>query len=132
MYRKIAGARDATALDEAVAEMNDRYGAPLPEPVANLIAVARFRQLAKAYGLTDVSLQGRHIRFGPLPLPDSRQLRLKRYYPDAVYKPTGETVSLPRPMTRKVGGEPIRDTDLLQWCADLLKTVVGEPVPAAA
>ena len=38
------------------------------------------------YGLTDVSLQGRHIRFAPLPLPDSKQLRLKRYYPDAVYK----------------------------------------------
>jgi transcription-repair coupling factor (superfamily II helicase) len=130
MYRKIAGARDAAALDETVAEMGDRYGTPLPEPVANLIAVARFRQLAAAYGLTEVSLQGRHIRFGPLPLPDSKQLRLKRYYPDAVFKPAAGTVSVPRPMTRKIGGEPLRDTELLQWCIELLHTIVGAPVAA--
>ena len=54
--------------------------------------MARFRLLARAYGLTDVSLQGRHIRFAPLPLPDSKQLRLKRYYPDAVYKPATDQV----------------------------------------
>ena len=47
--------------------MRDRYGEP-PVPVADLVAVARFRLLAKAYGLTDVSLQGKHIRFGPLPV----------------------------------------------------------------
>ena len=131
MYRKIAGARDPAALDEIVAEMRDRYGEP-PEEVANLIAVARFRLLARAYGLTEVSLQGRHVRFAPLALPDSKQLRLKRLYPDAVYKAATDTVSLPRPMTRPVGGEPLRDTALLDWCAELLRAVIGEPVPAAA
>ena len=40
-----------------------------------------------------MSLQGKHVRFGPLPLPDSKQLRLKRYYPDAVYKPATDQVS---------------------------------------
>ena len=84
------------ALDEVVAEMTDRYGEP-PEPVANLIAVARFRLLARAYGLTDVSVQGKHLRFSPLPLPDSKQLRLKRYHPDAVYKTATDQVSVPRP-----------------------------------
>jgi transcription-repair coupling factor (superfamily II helicase) len=126
MYRKIAGARDRAALDEVVAEMRDRYGEP-PAEVANLFAVARFRLVARAYGLTDVSLQGRHIRFAPLVLPDSKQLRLKRLYPDAVYKTAVDTVSLPRPMTRRVGGEPLRDTALLDWCAELLRSVLGEP-----
>ncbi|MGC9666731.1 transcription-repair coupling factor [Planosporangium sp. 12N6] len=129
MYRKLAGVRDAAALDEVVAEMRDRYGEP-PAPVANLIAVARFRLLARAYGLTDVSLQGKHVRFGPLSLPDSKQLRLKRFYPDAVYKAAADTVSLPRPMTRRVGGEPLRDTALLDWAAELLTTLLGDPVPA--
>jgi transcription-repair coupling factor (superfamily II helicase) len=129
MYRKLAEARDAARLDEVVAEMTDRYGEPTAQ-VANLIAVARFRLLARAYGLTDVSVQGRHLRFSPLALPDSKQLRLKRYHPDAVYKTTNDQVSVPRPTTRRVGGEPLRDTALLQWCAQLLRDVLGD-VPAA-
>jgi transcription-repair coupling factor (superfamily II helicase) len=129
MYRKLAEVRDEARLDEVVAEMTDRYGEP-PEPVANLIAVARFRLLARAYGLTDVSVQGRHLRLAPLPLPDSKQLRLKRYHPDAVYKAANDQVSVPRPSTRRVGGEPLRDQALLQWCAQLLKDVLGE-IPAA-
>jgi len=130
MYRKLAEARDDKQLDEVVAEMTDRYGEP-PEQVANLIAVARFRQVARAYGLTDVSVQGKHLRFSPLPLPDSKQLRLKRYHPDAVYKHANDQVSVPRPATRRLGGEPLRDQTLLQWCAQLLKDVLGE-VPAKA
>ncbi len=100
----------------------------------NLVAVARFRLLARAYGLTDVSVQGRYVRFAPLPLPDSKQLRLKRYHPDAVYKQAADQVSVPRPTTRRIGGEPLRDQALLQWCAQLLKDVLGEidPVPTGA
>jgi transcription-repair coupling factor (superfamily II helicase) len=124
MYRKLASAQTAAELDEATAEMRDRYGEP-PAPVANLVAVARLRLLARSYGLTDISLQGRHIRFVPVPLPDSKQMRLKRLYPDAVYKAAVETVSLPRPMTRRVGGEPLRDTGLLDWAAELLAAVIG-------
>ncbi|NJP35336.1 transcription-repair coupling factor [Micromonospora thermarum] len=126
MYRKLAEARDDERLREVVAEMTDRYGEP-PAPVQNLVAVARFRLLARRYGLTDVSMQGKHIRFGPLPLPDSKQLRLKRYHPDAVYKAALDQVSVPRPSTRRVGGEPLRDQALLEWCAQLLSDVLGEP-----
>ncbi|MFY1636016.1 transcription-repair coupling factor [Solwaraspora sp. WMMB335] len=135
MYRKLAGARDTAALQEVVAEMTDRYGEP-PEQVANLAAVARFRLLVKAYGLADVSMQGKHVRFAPLVLPDSKQLRLKRYHPDAVYKATIDQVSVPRPTTRRIGGEPLRDQALLDWCAQLLRDLLGDPpapaVPAAA
>src|SRR4051812_30538070 len=132
MSGRRAETRDAARLDEVVAEMTDRYGGP-PEQVANLIAVARFRLLARAYGLTDVSVQGKHLRFSPLPLPDSKQLRLKRYHPDAVYKTTTDQVSVPRPSTRRVGGEQLRDQALLQWCGQLLKDVLGEvPAPARA
>ncbi|WP_025617999.1 transcription-repair coupling factor [Salinispora cortesiana] len=126
MYRKLAEARDEERLRAVVAELTDRYGEP-PAPVQNLVAVARFRLLARHYGLTDVSMQGRNIRFGPLPLPDSKQLRLKRYHPDAVYKQALEQVSVPRPSTRRVGGEPLRDQTLLEWCGQLLADVLGPP-----
>ncbi|HET6212822.1 MAG TPA: transcription-repair coupling factor, partial [Micromonosporaceae bacterium] len=116
MYRKLAAARSTETLDEIVVEMTDRYGEP-PDPVRNLVAVARFRLVARSYGLTEASLQGRHIRFAPIPLPDSKQLRLKRLYPEAVYKPIGETISVPRPA--------LRDTALLDWCAKLLLDVLG-------
>ncbi|BCY05697.1 transcription-repair coupling factor [Actinoplanes sp. L3-i22] len=130
MYRKLAEARDDARLEEVIAEMTDRYGEPTA-PVVNLIAVARFRQLARAYGLTDVSMQGKHIRFSPLSLLDSKQMRLKRYHPDSVYKTANDQVSVPRPATRRVGGEPLRDQALLQWCGQLLKDVLGDaPVPA--
>jgi transcription-repair coupling factor (superfamily II helicase) len=130
MYRKLASARTPAELEEAVVEMRDRYGEP-PAEVANLVAVARFRITARSYGLTDVSVQGKHLRFAPLPLPDSKQLRLKRYHPDAVYKQAAEQVSVPRPSTRRIGGEPLRDQALLEWCAQLLKDLLGDPVPAA-
>ena len=126
MYRKLAEARTAETLDAVVAELTDRYGEP-PEPVVNLVAIARFRLLMRAYGITDVSVQGKHLRFSPLPLPDSKQLRLKRYHPDAVYKPTTDQISVPRPTTRRVGGEPLRDRALLDWCAQLVKDVLGDP-----
>jgi transcription-repair coupling factor (superfamily II helicase) len=77
-------------------------------------------------------LQGKHIRFGPLPLPDSKQMRLKRLYPESVYKAAADTVSLPRPMTRRVGGEPMRDTTLLSWAVELLTSVLGDPPVKAA
>jgi len=98
----------------------------------NLVAVAKFRLLAKQHGLTDVSLQGRHIRFSPMPLPDSKQLRLKRLYPEAVYKPVTEQISITRPNTRRVGGEPMRDIQLLEWCAELITTLLDAPKSAAA
>ncbi|MEV1016429.1 transcription-repair coupling factor [Micromonospora sp. NPDC049801] len=131
MYRKLAEARDEDRLREVVAEMTDRYGEP-PAPVQNLVAVARFRLLARRYGLSDVTMQGKHIRFGPLPLPDSKQMRLKRYHPDAVYKQATDQVSVPRPSTRRIGGEPLRDQALLEWCAQLLSDVLGAPAPLAA
>jgi transcription-repair coupling factor (superfamily II helicase) len=124
MYRRLASARSAEQLAEAEAEMRDRYGEP-PEPVSNLISVARLRLLARSHNLTEIALQGRHIRFGPLPLPDSKQLRLKRLYPEAVYKQATDQVSVPRPVPRAVPVEPLRDTALLDWCAELLTTLLG-------
>ena len=89
--------------------------------------MARFRNRARAAGLTDVTLQASMIRFGPVDLPDSRRLRLNRLYPKSVVKQQLRTILVPRPTTRPVAGQPLRDLELLQWCTALIDDVIAEP-----
>ncbi|MGW1676402.1 transcription-repair coupling factor [Saccharopolyspora sp. NPDC002376] len=133
-YRKLAAAVDEDALDAVRAELVDRYG-PLPEPVERLLKVARFRQLCREQGVREVTLQGTSLRLAPLELPDSKQVRLKRLYPKAVYKPAVRTVSVPRPTEGAAGGRmgapPLRDDALLEWCAKFLVDLTTAPAPVA-
>ncbi|TNC29763.1 transcription-repair coupling factor [Amycolatopsis alkalitolerans] len=133
-YRKIASAPDAEALAAVEEELIDRYGQP-PAPVHRLLAVARFRHACRAAGVTEVTVQGNTIRFAPLPLPDSKQLRLKRLYPKAMFKAVTNTVSVPKPTEGPAGGRigapPLRDEALLTWCEKLLTTLTKEPSPVA-
>jgi transcription-repair coupling factor (superfamily II helicase) len=130
-YRRLAAAADSAAIEAVRAELVDRYG-PVPPPVENLLAVAEFRARAKQYGITDVTLQGTSIRFAPMKLRESQVLRLQRLYPGTIVKQTVDTVLVPRPKTARIGGTPLRDTDLLTWAAGLLDAVLGDSVPAAA
>jgi transcription-repair coupling factor (superfamily II helicase) len=114
-YRRIAGTTDAVALDEVRAELLDRYGA-LPSEVQNLLAVADFRLVARARGLTEVSTQGRYIRFAPLELRESQQLRLERLYRGSIVKSAVKTVLVPKP--------DLTDVDVLAWARDLLDAVL--------
>jgi transcription-repair coupling factor (superfamily II helicase) len=118
-YRSLASAATDEAVEAVREELVDRFG-PLPPPVENLLAVARFKVLCRRYGVTEVTLQGASVRFSPLDLPDSAQLRLRRLYDRAVYKQAVGTVSVPRP-------KDLRDIALLQWCGQVLEQVVGTP-----
>jgi transcription-repair coupling factor (superfamily II helicase) len=131
-YRALASATTEAAVDAVRAELVDRYG-PIPAQVENLLAVARFKVLCRSYGVTEVSLQGNSIRFSPLVLPDSAQLRLRRLYDRSHYKQTVSTVSVPRPKgvvkpdgsfaQVSFGGEALRDIALLTWCAQVLASL---------
>lgn len=125
-YRKIADATTAAALDEVRAELVDRYGL-LPEPVENLFEVAAFRNLAREAGLTDVTAQGKFVRFAPVELAESAQLRLKRLYPGTVLKPAIGTILVPFPTTARIGGRPLAGRELLAWLRELV-TAVLQPV----
>jgi transcription-repair coupling factor (superfamily II helicase) len=135
-YRALASATSDAAVDAVRAELIDRFG-PIPEPVENLLAVARFKVLCREYGVTEVSLQGQSVRMTPLELPESAQLRLQRLYDKTLYKQAVSTVSIPRPKgvvkpdgsfaEVKFGGEPLRDVALLNWCAEVLESVTGQP-----
>jgi transcription-repair coupling factor (superfamily II helicase) len=133
VYRKIAEAGDRAALDLIVEELTDRYGEP-PAAVRNLLAVAAFRQTCRGLGVGEVAAAGNQIRLGPVDLPDSAQLRLKRLHPKATYKPAARAVLVPRPVEGgRIGGAALRDTELLDWCAKLLRDLlVARPVPAGA
>ncbi len=125
-YRTIAEATDQQAIDDVRAELVDRYG-PVPEPVEALLAVAGFRNRARAAGLTDVTAQGRYVRFAPVQLPESAQLRVKRLYPGAVLKPATRTVLLPFPTTARVGGTPLRGTAVLDWARSVVEVLAPRP-----
>jgi transcription-repair coupling factor (superfamily II helicase) len=83
--------------------------------------------LCRQLGVTEVSLQGNVVRFGPIDLPDSAQLRLQRLYDKAHYKQAVSTMSVPRPKTAQFGGEPLRDVALLNWCGEVLTAVRADP-----
>jgi transcription-repair coupling factor (superfamily II helicase) len=124
-YRKIAEALDADALTAITDELRDRYG-PLPPPVVTLLDVARFRQVCRAHGVSEVTVQGSRLRFAPVTLRDSQLVRLNRLYPQAAYKSTVKTLSVPRPTegSNRIGDPPLRDRDLLDWCTRLVTSVL--------
>ncbi len=124
-YRKIAEAVDAGTLAAITDELRDRYGA-LPPPVVTLLDVARFRQVCRAHGVSEVTVQGSRLRFAPVSLRDSQLVRLDRLYPQAVYKSTVRTLSVPRPseVSTGIGAPPLRDRDLLDWCTRLVTAVL--------
>ncbi|OLL75649.1 Transcription-repair coupling factor [Pseudonocardia sp. Ae168_Ps1] len=129
VYRKIAEAPDDAALSAIVEELTDRYGEP-PTPVRNLLEVARFRQLCRRLGVREVASAGTQLRIGPLQLPDSAQLRLRRLYPKAQYKAAAQIVTVPKPVQGgRIGGSPVRDVELLGWCAELLLQIVPSSTP---
>ena len=129
MYKRLSEVRsddDVTAIN---LEMHDRYGEP-PMPVLALLQVASLRARARQAGLTDISLAGRNIRFAPVDLPDSAQVRLKRLHPKALLKPALSTMLVPRPSTAVVGGQPLRDAPLLVWVREVIDTIIDKQVKA--
>jgi transcription-repair coupling factor (superfamily II helicase) len=130
-YKKLAAVIDENELTEIEAELRDRYGAP-PEPVQNLLEVARLRTVARAAGIGDIAVQGRTVRFGPVQLRESQQLRLQRLYPGTIVKEALGTILVPQPTTARVGGKPLRDQAVLRWAADLVRAVLLDGIGDAA
>ncbi len=131
MYKRLAAVRTEEEVAEVRDELVDRYGEP-PEVVVSLLEVARLRARARQAGLTDITVAGNFVRFAPVELPESAQLRLQRLYPKSVVKSAVRTVLIPRPRTAPVAGQPLRDEALLAWCREVLDGVLDRPSVAAA
>jgi transcription-repair coupling factor (superfamily II helicase) len=148
-YTRIAAVDSAADIAAVRDELTDRFG-QLPVQVENLLTVARLRALARRAGLTDITQQGNHIRFSPVELPDSKQVRVERLYPRTLLKPAVRTMLVPVPkaapgtragsgstragtgQTVSLGAPPLRDTDLLAWCEELIESVLGEAAERSA
>jgi transcription-repair coupling factor (superfamily II helicase) len=145
-YTRIAAIDSADDITAVRDELADRYGQP-PQPVLNLLAVARLRARARRAGLTDITQQGSHIRFSPVELPESREVRVQRLYPRTLLKPAVRTMLVPVPKADgaragsgrsaparsavSLGAPPLRDHELLAWCEELIEAVLGGIAPAA-
>jgi transcription-repair coupling factor (superfamily II helicase) len=131
-YRRLAEAGTHDDVDAVRAELRDRYGPP-PVPVENLLSVAAFRVDVRHYGVRDVGIAGSQVRFAPLELRESQQLRLARLFKGAVVKTATRQVLVPRPTdSGRLGGTPLRDVPLLDWAKALLDAVVGDSIGQAA
>lgn len=135
LYRRLADAASGAVVDEIRDELIDRFG-PLPEEAESLLKVAQLRALAKSLKLTEVVLQGKHLRLGPVKLPESMQLRLTRLYPGSLYKTATNTVLVTLPTAAawvpSVGGTEIVDTSLLEWATEAIENLVVPTTPMKA
>ncbi|MBA2774987.1 MAG: transcription-repair coupling factor [Nocardioidaceae bacterium] len=124
MYKRLAEVRRPEQVEEVRAELIDRYG-PLPTPVDNLLAVALLRAKAKAAKLTDINAQGGYVRFAPVDVQDSLKVRIDRLYPKTVVKSALRSILVPRPMTARVAGAPVRDVAVLDWAGRVIDDIVS-------
>ncbi|MFK8911766.1 transcription-repair coupling factor [Streptomyces sp. YS-3] len=123
-YRAIAAANSEEDIRAVREELTDRYG-KLPEPVENLLLVAGLRMLARACGVGEIVLQGANIRFAPVELRESQELRLKRLHPRTVIKAPTRQILVPRPTAGRIGGKPVVGRELLAWTGEFLTTILG-------
>jgi transcription-repair coupling factor (superfamily II helicase) len=135
LYRRLADATSGSVVDEIRDELIDRFGA-LPEEAEALLKVAQLRALAKSLKLTEVVLQGKHLRLGPVKLPESMQLRLTRLYPGSLYKTATNTVLVTLPSAAawvpSSSGTDMVDTSLLKWATEAIENLVVPTTPMKA
>ena len=124
MYKRMAEVRSDEDVRLLREELVDRYGEP-PAPVARLLSVASFRARARDAGISEVTAQGKFIRFYPVDLPDSRVVRLNRLHPKSLYKAPVRTMLVPRPQPAGFGAEAPRDEELLDWARQVIDGVIA-------
>jgi transcription-repair coupling factor (superfamily II helicase) len=123
IYKRMAEVRSDEDVRLLREELLDRYGAP-PDPVARLLAVASFRARARFAGISEVTAQGKFIRFHPVELPESRVVRLNRLHPKSLYKAPVRTMLVPRPQPPGFGAQAPRDEELLDWARHVIDSVI--------
>ncbi|GAA1969564.1 transcription-repair coupling factor [Nocardioides panacihumi] len=126
MYKRLAEVRSDEDVDAIEEELDDRYGEP-PQEVSSLLLVARFRARARKAGVGEVTIAGKNVRFAPVVLPESRQVRLQRLYPKSLVKTQVDTILVPRPISSGFPAKPLDGIALLQWARGVIDAVI-DPV----
>ena len=117
-YRRLATVTTAEEVADIRSEWVDRFG-PVPPPAEALLGVARLRAECSRTGVRELTVSRDTVRISPITLPVSRQMRLKRLHPRAVYK--DDLHQLVLPLAPGVKGPSLTDA---------LITFLSEMVPA--
>ena len=97
-YRRLAAATTHGEVDEVAVEWRDRYG-PVPDEAESLLQIARLRVEAFRIGLSEIVHLRREIRFGPVDLTASQEVRLQRLQPKSALRPSEGLLFIPAPDT---------------------------------
>jgi transcription-repair coupling factor (superfamily II helicase) len=85
VHRRVAAARDVAELELLRDELNDRFG-PLPDPLANLIALQKARIKLGQAGARTVSFRGDRLAVAPIEMDSTQAKALRKRIPEAVYE----------------------------------------------
>jgi transcription-repair coupling factor (superfamily II helicase) len=99
LYKRLAGAPDAAAVDALRDELLDRFG-PLPAEAENLIGVIRLKVAARELGIASLTLEDGHLVLGAAPTSRVDPARLV-----ALLRRRGELEVLPDQRIRAVAPE---------------------------
>ncbi len=93
IHRRVAGALEVADVERLREELEDRFG-PVPEPLANLLALQRARIKLGQAGARAVSLRGERLAVTPIELDSVRARRLREQLPQALYESGRSQVSV--------------------------------------
>ncbi|MHB8492127.1 MAG: transcription-repair coupling factor, partial [Solirubrobacteraceae bacterium] len=85
IHRRIAQAREVADTELLRSDLEDRFGKP-PEPVENLLALARARIRFGLAGVRAVSFRGDRLAVSPVELDSAGARRLREELPEALYE----------------------------------------------
>jgi len=104
LHRRVALAADRSELRELEAELADRFG-PLPEPVANLLAIQELRLVCADMGIASAALRGGTFSVGPVQLGSAEMRALRERFPAVRYSVQTRELSL-RPAPQPPAARP--------------------------
>lgn len=111
-YRHLDNARELEDVEAFSEELEDRYG-PIPTPTAELLEVTKLRVLMIAHGISDVGLRDGILKVRPVALKDSQEVRMKRLFEGAEYKPASDSILVPAAEATAA------------WVADTLRAILA-------
>ncbi len=93
VHRRVASALEVADVERLREELEDRFG-PVPEPLANLLALQRARIKFGQAGAQAVSFRGDRLAVTPIELDSVRAKRLREELPEALYEAGRSQVSV--------------------------------------
>jgi transcription-repair coupling factor (superfamily II helicase) len=85
IHRRLAGSKEVAEVELMREELEDRFG-PVPEPLANLLALTRARIKLGLAGARSVTFRGDRLTVAPIELDSARAKRLHERLDGALYE----------------------------------------------